>query len=94
MMTAELADTIGLVAGVLTTGAFLPQVFKCWRSGSTRDISLVMFAGYCLGVALWLVYGVVLAAWPIILSNVVTLGLAGIILAMKIRHVISGKDAA
>ncbi|MCC7167660.1 MAG: SemiSWEET family sugar transporter [Rhodospirillales bacterium] len=82
----EPIDLLGLVAGTLTTLAFVPQVRKAWKSGQTRDISLVMFATFTLGVALWLVYGLWLGSWPLILSNIVTLGLAGAILVLKIRN--------
>jgi MtN3 and saliva related transmembrane protein len=50
-----------------------------------RGISLTMYAAFTVGVALWLLYGLALGAWPIILSNVVTLALAGTILVMKLR---------
>src|SRR5688572_13677456 len=48
---------LGLVAGALTTAAFLPQVIKTWKSRSAKDLSLGMFSLFCLGVAMWLVYG-------------------------------------
>ncbi|CAA6604385.1 conserved membrane hypothetical protein [Rhodospirillaceae bacterium LM-1] len=81
-----LPDFVGMVAGALTTLAFLPQVIKTWKTRSTRDISLTMFLSFTLGVALWLVYGLMMSAWPIILANLVTLALAGIILFLKLRH--------
>lgn len=86
MLDTSLADAIGAVAGTLTTLSFLPQVIKTWRSRSTRDISTTMFVAFCLGVALWLVYGLMLAAWPIVITNAATLVLAGAILALKLRH--------
>ncbi|MBF0270261.1 MAG: SemiSWEET transporter [Alphaproteobacteria bacterium] len=81
-----LLDFVGMLAGMLTTLAFLPQVVKTWKTRSTRDISLTMFLSFTLGVALWLVYGLILGAWPIILANLVTLGLAGTILFLKLSH--------
>lgn len=77
---------IGLLAGLLTTVAFVPQVTKVWRTKSARDVSLKMFLVFSAGVALWLVYGVLLGEWPIILTNAVTLVLALAILAMKLRY--------
>ena len=91
MMDVTSADAIGMVAGLFTTLSFLPQVIKTWRSRSTRDISLAMFLSFCLGVALWLVYGVLTAAWPVIIANLATLALAGIILALKLRDVWNDK---
>lgn len=85
MSASALAELIGSLAGLLTTLAFLPQVIKTWRTGSTKDISLWMFVLFCSGVALWLVYGLMIAAMPVILANAVTLALAGSILVFKIR---------
>jgi len=84
-------DLIGSAAGALTTVAFVPQVVKTLRTRQTRDISLAMWLAFCAGVALWLVYGIMLRAWPVILANIPTLGLAGIILAVKIRNLRSEK---
>ena len=77
---------VGMVAGVLTTVAFLPQVLRTWRTRSTADISLVMFLIYVTGIVLWLIYGLMLNDLPLITSNAVTLVLAGAILALKLRH--------
>lgn len=92
MSDISLADLVGAVAGTLTTVAFLPQVIKTWRSRSTKDISLVMFLVLCLGVALWLAYGVMLGAWPVIIANGLTLVLAGVILWLKLCAVLAGED--
>ncbi len=77
---------IGLAAAFCTTVAYLPQVLKAWRSKSTADISLGMFTLMVTGVALWLVYGLLLSDLPLILSNAVTLALVGSILLLKLRH--------
>lgn len=79
-------DLLGFVAGVCTTVAFLPQVFQVWRTRSADDISLGMYSIFVSGVALWLVYGVVSAQIAIIVSNSVTLVLAGSVLAMKVHY--------
>ena len=76
---------IGLAAGLLTTVAFIPQVWRIWKTRSARDVSLPAFVAFTAGVALWLCYGVVRDEWPIILWNAVTLVLAGAIVAMKVR---------
>lgn len=80
------ADLIGIVAAALTTSAFLPQAIKVVRTRETAAISLVMYALFSTGVALWLAYGVLTLQWPIIIANVVTLGFAAVILAMKLRE--------
>ena len=76
-------ELLGLIAGTLTTLAFLPQVIKIWSSRSAQDISLGMFLLFSLGVALWLVYGIRLGDVPIIAANAVTLLLSLAILGMK-----------
>jgi MtN3 and saliva related transmembrane protein len=81
-----LVTLLGLVAATLTTVAFVPQVVKTWRTGSTHDISLGMFAILCAGVAAWLVYGALIGDLPLILANAVTLVLAGTILYFKVRN--------
>ena len=79
------ADWLGSVAGFCTTIAFLPQVLKVWRSRSARDISLGMYAIFTIGIVCWLVYGWILAIWPIIIANIVTLVLVAALIAMKVR---------
>lgn len=81
-----LNDWIGLIAGTLTTIAFLPQVIQVLKTKSTEDISLVMYIVFTLGVVFWLIYGILLGAWPVIIANVATLVLALIVLAMKLRY--------
>jgi MtN3 and saliva related transmembrane protein len=76
---------LGLAAGSLTTAAFLPQVIKTWKSRSAKDLSLGMFSLFCLGVALWLVYGVIVRDIPVIAANLVTLMLASTLLYFKLR---------
>jgi len=77
---------LGLLAGSLTTAAFLPQVLKTWRSRSAGDISLVMFVLFSLGVLLWIVYGFRVGALPVIVANTITLLLSLSILMFKIRY--------
>jgi MtN3 and saliva related transmembrane protein len=81
-----MSDWVGYAAAILTTSAFLPQVIKSLRTGETRHISLGMYVLFSAGIALWLVYGLMLSAMPIILANVVTLILSGLILFLKIKN--------
>jgi MtN3 and saliva related transmembrane protein len=77
---------LGLVAGVLTTIAYLPQLIKTWKSKSADDLSWTMLIVLCIGISLWLVYGVSVHDLPIIAANIVTFIFAGIILILKIRY--------
>lgn len=78
-------EILGGVAAVLTTVSFIPQALKVIRTRETHALSLGMYALFTTGVALWLVYGILVGSWPIMLGNAVTLALAGIILVMKLR---------
>jgi MtN3 and saliva related transmembrane protein len=79
-------DALGFVAGALTTAAFVPQVLKSWSTRDLSGISLRMYSLFTLGVGLWLLYGIALVSWPVIICNAVTLVLAGGVLLLKIRH--------
>lgn len=81
----NLTQLLGLAAGMLTTIAFLPQVLKTWRSRSAKDLSLGMFSLFCLGVALWLAYGLLVSDVPVIAANMLTLMLASTLLFFKLR---------
>ncbi|MFN7642196.1 MAG: SemiSWEET family sugar transporter [Burkholderiales bacterium] len=78
-------ELVGYVAATLTTLSFVPQALLTLRSGSTEGVSLRMYALFTTGVALWLLYGVLTGAWPVILANAVTLGLASLILVATWR---------
>lgn len=79
-------ESIGLLAGICTTCAFLPQVIHVVRTQSTRDISLLMYIILCSGVGLWFIYGLFLSSLSIVLANGVTFVLAFIILILKIKN--------
>jgi MtN3 and saliva related transmembrane protein len=78
--------SLGLIAGTLTTIAFLPQLIKIWRSRSAKDISLGMFLIFSTGVFLWLVYGLLIGDTPIVVANFITFVLAVTILVFKFRY--------
>ena len=81
-----LLDYTGYAAALCTTGAYVPQVLRVWRTRSTQDISLKMFLVLVTGLVIWLVYGFWKGEIPLIAANSVTLMLAGIILYFKIKH--------
>lgn len=82
----EFAIMMGLIAGALTTIAFLPQAVKAWRTKSTKDLSLATFSIFWIGLICWLAYGLLTNDIPIIMANIVTFVLASAILAIKIRY--------
>ena len=85
-LSAAGIETVGSAAAVLTTGAFLPQAWKIWRSRSAADLSALTLSTFSLGLFLWLLYGVFLHSWPIIAANATTLALNLVILGLKARY--------
>jgi MtN3 and saliva related transmembrane protein len=79
-------EWLGFAAAALTSASFIPQAVMAIRTRDTHGISRGMYVIFTIGVALWLAYGIVIDSLPMILANVVTLGLAGTILALKLRY--------
>ena len=75
-----------MLAGALTTISFVPQVIKIYRTKDAKDLSLVTFCIFSCGVLMWLIYGILVHEWPIILANGITLILIFAIIAMKIKY--------
>ncbi|MDO8250322.1 MAG: SemiSWEET transporter [Rhodoferax sp.] len=82
----SLIDFIGFIAAVLTTASFVPQAWHTFQTRDVRGNSLGMYSAFTAGVACWLVYGLLLGAWPIVIANCITLTLAAAILVMKLRY--------
>lgn len=85
MAPMSLTELFGYCAAVLTTVSFVPQAWHTFKTRDVRGVSLGMYSVFTAGVACWLVYGLLLGAWPIVIANVITLALAGGILVMKLR---------
>ncbi len=87
-MTPDIAlvDTVGTIAACLTTASFVPQAWLSFKTRDVSGVSLSMYSVFTAGVALWLVYGLLLGAWPIVVANAVTLLLALAILGMKLVY--------
>ena len=90
-MEVDLATTLGITAGILSTIAYLPQVIKTWKSKSAQDLSWNMLIILCIGIILWLIYSISIRDVPMTAANAVTLLLTSVILTMKIRYS-SSKD--
>lgn len=80
------AEWVGYFAACLTTASFVPQAWMTFKTRDVRSISLAMYSVFTLGVALWLAYGLLVNAWPVVLANSVTLALAASILTMKLKY--------
>jgi len=81
-----MTETLGIIAGLLTTGSFLPQVYQTLKTRDVSGISLLMYLAFTTGVLLWLMYGLLHGQIAVILANGITFVLAAIILGMKIRY--------
>ena len=76
---------IGSIAAILTTAAFLPQVIKTHQTRHTKDLSMLMYIMFSIGLVMWLVYGFMLGELPIIGANGITLVMSLYVLFMMIR---------
>lgn len=85
-------DILGLVAGICTTVAIIPQIKKAWKTKKVEDVSLGMFTILMIGILLWVIYGITQNDLPIIATNGVSLGLNGVMLYLMIRYQNSNKD--
>ena len=81
-----LTELVGSLAAALTTLSFVPQVAKTWQTRSAADFSWIWLLAFAAGLALWLVYGLVLMSWPLIAANTVTLSLVLVIIFVKWRE--------
>ena len=84
-MEISFIELMGLVAGVLTTSSFIPQVIQIIRTRDVSGISVIMYIAFTLGVFLWLIYGMLNAQIALIMTNSITLVLAMTILVMKLK---------
>ncbi|HWP19844.1 MAG TPA: SemiSWEET transporter [Burkholderiaceae bacterium] len=92
-MSFALADGLGFAAAALTTASFVPQAWLTFRTRDVSGISLGMYSAFTLGIALWLAYGLLMGAAPIVVANAITLALASAILVMKLRYSRSARKA-
>lgn len=79
-------ELIGTIAAILTTGSFLPQVYKTWRTKDAKSLSLPMVLMLFLGVCLWITYGFLITSTPILAANVVTALCVGVLIYFKLKY--------
>ena len=82
----NLVELIGMIAAVLTTLSFLPQVIKTYKDKSAESLSMIMLVAFITGVCLWLLYGLLIHSTPLIASNLVTAILGGTLIYFKIVY--------
>ena len=79
-------DLFGFSAALLTTIAFLPQLYKTWQTKSAEDVSLIMLILFLTGLICWIIYGSKIHSTPILVANVVTFIFNFSILILKITY--------
>lgn len=84
-MNPTYVQILGYIAATLTTISFLPQAWMTWKTRSAHGVSLGMYCVFIAGVASWLLYGLMIDSWPVVIANAITILLAGFILVMKLR---------
>jgi MtN3 and saliva related transmembrane protein len=87
-------EIIGFLAAILTTISFLPQAVKIIKTKDTSSISLTMYVIFTTGVLCWLVYGIHILNWAVLLANGVTAIFSIIILTYKLIDVINERSSA
>ncbi len=80
------AEYLGLLAGLFTTFALVPQIMRIYKLKSAREISVIYNLGLFIGLILWLVYGILLELVPVIVWNIIGLVLTGLLLLAKLKY--------
>jgi len=81
-----LVDIIGYLAGFFILISIIPQIVKSWKTKSTKDLSLLRYLVYVVGVILWTVYGLALNNGPMIVINSINLCLAASMIYLKLKY--------
>lgn len=84
------SSIVGVLAAALTSLSYIPQLQKAWPRGATDDISLKMLVVLCLGLSLWIVYGLIRSDGVVAIANIAGLSLVGAVLVCKIRDLRAG----
>ena len=79
-------DLFGFLAALLTTIAFLPQLYKTWQTKSADDVSLIMLILFITGLVCWIIYGLKINSIPILVANIITFIFNFSILILKITY--------
>jgi MtN3 and saliva related transmembrane protein len=80
------AEYLGIVAGIFTTFAVIPQIMRVYKLKSAREISLIFTTSLLVGIIIWLVYGIMLGLYSIIIWNSIGIALNGWLLFVKFKY--------
>ena len=79
-------EILGLIAAALTTSAFLPQVYKTWKTKDVAALSMPMLLLFFVGIILWFIYGVYIKSPSLIIANGITIGSYALLIFFKIKY--------
>lgn len=85
MAVSPVAVTVGTVAALLSITSFAPQILKIWKEKDASSVSLRTYVVTVTGFSCWILYGILIRAWPVIASNIACLLMSGAVLVMKWR---------
>ncbi len=76
-------EIIGYIGAICTTFCFLPQVIKAVKTKELDDFSWIYLFVLCIGISLWIIYGLAIRNMVIIIANTITLLFVLSLLIMK-----------
>jgi len=79
-------EIIGLIAAVLTTSAFLPQVYKTYKSKDVSSLSMPMLLLFFVGIILWFIYGIIIESFSLMMANGITIGSYALLIFFKLKY--------
>ncbi len=79
-------EILGLIAAVLTTSAFLPQVYKTWKTKDVSSLSMPMLILFFVGIILWFIYGIYINSLSLIIANGITIGSYVLLIFFKVKY--------
>jgi MtN3 and saliva related transmembrane protein len=79
-------EILGLIAAFLTTSAFLPQVYKTWKTKDVAALSMPMLLLFFVGIIFWFIYGVYIDSLSLIIANGITIGSYALLIIFKIKY--------
>lgn len=85
-MSQVVANAVGTAAALCSITSFAPQAIKIWKEKDASSVSLKTYSLTVTCFVLWVVYGVMIQAWPVTIANACALVMAGTVLVMKWRY--------
>ena len=77
-------EALGLFGAFLSSVTFIPQVYKTWQTRQVKDLSLMMILIVVTSTIVWLVYGIYLLLWPVIICNAIMFVLSSLLVYFKL----------